>query len=137
MKLFTKESDYAVRALAFLARKNKKGEVYISSRLISAEEKIPLVFLRRLLQILVKNRLVVSREGVAGGVKLAADPKKISVAAVMRMIQGDIRLVECMFRKKICANRGKCVLRKKMQKIEAGVIREFESINIADLVDAV
>ena len=137
MKLFTKESDYAVRALAFLARKNKKGEVYISSRLISAEEKIPLVFLRRLLQILVKNRLVVSQEGVAGGVKLAADPKKISVAAVMRMIQGDIRLVECMFRKKICANRGKCVLRKKMQKIEAGVIREFESINIADLVDAV
>ncbi len=135
MKLFTKHSDYAVRALAMLAREKLKGDRLLSSRQISAREYIPLRFLRRLLQVLVKNKLVLSREGAAGGLCLAIAPKKISVARIMRLIQGEICISECMFRKKICTNRSKCVLRKKIKKIEAKLIKEFEAITIADLIE--
>ena len=77
MKLLTKDTDYAVRAIVNLAR-NPEG--YRSSRTIADEESIPLQFLRRILQTLTKAGLVVSREGVTGGVKLKSKPKDIRVS---------------------------------------------------------
>jgi transcriptional regulator, BadM/Rrf2 family len=84
--------------------------------------------------VLIRNNIAVSREGVGGGVRLAGDPRSINVADVVRMMQGDITLSECMFRKKMCANRPRCLLRRKIMAIEEKVNREFERISIADLM---
>ena len=59
MKLLTKNTDYAVRALLHLARRKKE---FVSSREISREEKIPLHYLRRILQKLKEEKLVSARE---------------------------------------------------------------------------
>jgi Rrf2 family protein len=131
MKLLTKETDYAVRAIMHLAR-HSNG--FVSSRDISNEEEIPLQFLRRILQKLIRSGLVESKEGVAGGVRLKADPGTIKIADLMRLFQGKIQLTECMFRKRICSNRETCVLKKRIQRIEKMVARELEDITIADLL---
>jgi Rrf2 family protein len=131
MKLLTKETDYAIRAIMHLAR-HEDG--FASSRAISREEGIPLQFLRRILQKLIRSRQVASKEGVNGGFRLRADPKRIRIADIIRLFQGDIRLTECMFRKRLCANRRSCVLRKRIGKIERMVTQEFESLTIADLL---
>jgi Rrf2 family protein len=132
MKLLTKESDYAIRAIVHLARRR---DGYVSSREISRSEKIPLAFLRRIFQPLVKRRLLESREGVSGGVRLKARPEDIRVVDIIEIFQGSIQLSECMFRKKICSNRRSCVLRKRIQAIEALVTRELGDITIAGLVN--
>jgi Rrf2 family cysteine metabolism transcriptional repressor len=131
MKLLTKDTDYAVRAIVYLAR-NDDG--YRSSREISAAEGIPLQFLRRILQQLAKAGLVASREGVAGGVKLKVRPDEIRVSDIIKIFQGDIEISDCMFRKRLCANRATCVLRKRIQSIEAMVTREFEKVTISGLL---
>jgi Rrf2 family protein len=131
MKLLTKQTDYAIRAILDLARQTNG---FVSSREISKREEIPLHFLRRILQTLTKGGLVESKEGVTGGVRLKAASGKIKIADLIRMFQGDIRLAECMFRKKICSNRKTCVLRKRIRKIETMVTRQFESITIKDLL---
>jgi len=131
LKLLTKDTDYAVRAIVNLAR-NTEG--YRSSREIAAEEGIPLQFLRCILQKLTKAGLVISREGVRGGAKLNADPKDIRVSDIIRIFQGDIELSECMFRKRLCALRATCVLRARIKTIEQVVNREFEKVTIATLV---
>lgn len=131
MKLITKETDYAIRAVANLAR---KPSAFVSSAEISTEEGIPLQFLRRILQRLLKAGLIVSREGVAGGVCLRARPKKIRLLDLMNVFQGDVALSECMFRKRICANRGTCVLRRHIREIERSLTAQFARVSVADLL---
>ncbi len=131
MKLLTKESDYAIRAIVSAAR---RGDGYVSSRRIAEEESIPLQFLRRILVALVKAGVVQSKEGVNGGIRLIKDPQSIRLADIIRIFQGDIRLTECLFRRKLCSNRNTCVLRRRIARIEQLVTSEFERITIADLI---
>ena len=131
MKLLTKNTDYAVRALLVLGA--RKG-AYVSAREIAKGQHMPYQYLRRILNILIKERLVESREGVRGGVRLLKDPADMHLTDIMRVFQGRIQISECMFRKKICVNRPKCPLRKRLQKAEDKLIKEFEGITIATLL---
>jgi len=131
MRLITKETDYAIRAAINLAR---KPGIFVSSAEISQEEGIPLQFLRRIMQRLIKEDLVTSREGAAGGIRLKSKSEKIRVLDLVRAFQGEIELSGCMFRRQLCANRETCVLRKRIKAIERGLVEQFGQISIADLL---
>jgi Rrf2 family protein len=131
MKLLTKNSDYAVRALLVLAI--HKGE-YVSARKVAAEQKLPYQFLRRILQVLIKEGLVESKEGGKGGVRLVKDPASIHLVEVIKLFQGEVQISECMFRHKICQNRSTCVLRRRIGLIEKKVAKELAGITIGTLL---
>ncbi|MBU2063861.1 MAG: Rrf2 family transcriptional regulator [Candidatus Omnitrophica bacterium] len=130
MKLITKNSDYAIRALVYLAK--KKNE-FVSSAEIAKKEGIPLMFLRRVLPELLKRKIIISKEGVKGGVFLRRPSQTITAAEVIKIFQGDIQLSQCMFRNAFCINRKTCVLRKKIISIGKMVERKFDKITIRDL----
>jgi Rrf2 family protein len=131
MKLLTKESDYAIRALLVLARNPGKT---ISSKCIAESEKIPLQFLRRILQTLTKSGIITTREGVNGGVRLAVSPDDISLSSIITLYQGKIQFTECLFRKQICHNRANCVLRHRIMAIENNVAQELNAVSIGTLI---
>lgn len=132
MKLLTKLTDYAVRALLCLAR-HRDG--FVSSGAIARECRLPLPFLRQSLRILIRNRIITSHEGIEGGVRLQARPENIYLSDLIRMFQGKIRFSECMFRKKTCFNRNNCAFRKRIRLIEEKVINEFGAISIQTLLN--
>jgi len=131
MKVLTKNTDYAIRALLVLGM--HEGE-YVSARQISQEQEIPYQFLRRILQDLNKHGLTSSREGAQGGVRLEKNPDAIGVRDVIEIFQGKVELSECMFRKQLCANRASCVLRHEIMRIEQLVSREFGQITLGKLL---
>lgn len=131
MKMITKDTDYAIRAVVYLA---KVKDRFVSSSEIAKKEKIPLLYLRRILQVLIRNNLAVSKEGIGGGVRLKVKPENINIADMIGMIQGQIKISKCMFRKKMCANRKNCMLRKKIQSVEELVIQKFRNVTIQDLL---
>ena len=130
MKLITKETDYALRSLLNLARE----EGYLSSRKLAGREGLPLHFLRRILQSLIKAGVIESKEGASGGVRLKAKPEDICLTDVIKIFQGRIQFSECVFRKKICTNHATCVIRRRLEKIESRVADEFGNTTIADLL---
>ena len=132
MQLLTKNTDYAIRALIYLARNDDR---YVSSREISKEDRIPLPYLRRVLQQLRREKIITAREGAQGGVRLAKPPEVIGVTHLMEIFQGKIELVKCVFRRAFCHNRRTCVLRKRLKRIEENVIAELKDITIGSLVD--
>ena len=132
MQLLTKQTDYAIRVLIYLAL-NKNG--FVGASKISEREKIPYQFLRRILQILGKKNLVESKKGAAGGVKIKTDANNIRIIDIIKHFQGDIELSSCMFRRKLCENRNKCVLRARLRKIEDTITQQFKDITIASLID--
>lgn len=132
MKVLNKETDYAVRALISLGM---KPDGWVSAKVISDEQAIPYQFLRRILQELIRNGLVESKEGAGGGVRLAKEPSLIAVAEVIEIFQGKVQLSECMFRKQLCSNRANCVLRHEIMRIEKMVNNEFSQVTIGKLID--
>jgi len=132
VQLLTKNTDYAIRALVYLARNDDR---YVSSREISKADRIPLPYLRRVLQRLRREEIISAREGAGGGVRLATPPKDIRVTRLMEIFQGKIEMVRCVFRKAFCHNRRNCVLRKRLKRIEETVIAELGEITIGSLVD--
>ncbi|MCX7005499.1 MAG: Rrf2 family transcriptional regulator [bacterium] len=130
MKLLTKKTDYAVRALLRLAQHDGR----LSARRIAAAEHIPLQFLRAIVQTLAQAGYVTTREGVTGGVALARAPRAIRLADILQLFQGTLDMTECLFRKKVCRNRATCVLRHRLLDIEHTVLAKFQRITIASLL---
>ncbi len=131
MKVLTKKTDYAIRALLTLAANSGR---YVSAKTISEGQDIPYQFLRGLLQELIRLELIVSKEGSQGGVMISRNPDEISVKQLIEGFQGKVQVSECMFRRQICANRAKCVLRHEIMRIEQVVNAEFEKITIGSLL---
>ena len=131
MNFLRKDTDYAARALIETALAGKR---FISSSRIAGKQKIPAAYLRRLLSRLISAGYLEAKEGAGGGVRLARDPRAITLAELLELFQGGIEVSKCLFRKKLCANRAVCPLRKRMKKIESRLALEFKNITLASLV---
>ena len=132
MKLVTRDTDYAIQALLFIA---KAKRVLVSTTAIENELNLPRPFLRKILQILQKEGVLRSTKGNKGGFILAQATKDISLAKIIEIFQGKITLTDCFLKKKICPRIKKCHVRKKIQGIEAIVISELKKITIASLLE--
>ncbi len=131
MKLITRDTDYALRALCFIAKRKDK---IVSAAQLVKELKIPRPFLRKILQILNKKNILKSYKGQGGGFSLAVTPNKILLVDLIEVFQGPLRLNECFFKKMACPNTKTCALRKKINTIERYVIKELKSITLASLL---
>ena len=131
MKLITRDTDYAVRALCFIAKHN--NEIVSVSEIVK-DLKIPRPFLRKILQILNKEGLLTSYKGRGGGFMLAVAPHKIFLTDLIKIFQGQLKLNECIFKKRLCPDRSICVLRKKIDTMERYVSREMSSVTIGALL---
>ncbi|MGB6369483.1 MAG: Rrf2 family transcriptional regulator [Atribacterota bacterium] len=131
MKLITRNTDYAVRALCCIAE--QKQEVISADQLVKSLE-MPRPFLRKILQTLNKEGLLNSSKGKDGGFALAVSPGKITLTNVMKIFQGPIRLNECKFKKSDCPYISDCLLKKKIDKIEKEVMVKLKAITIASII---
>ena len=82
------KADYAVRAALELAA-SPDGEPVKGERLAEAQG-IPLQFLEHILLELKHARLIQARRGARGGYWLARDPAEITVADVIRAVEGPL-----------------------------------------------
>jgi len=130
MKLITRNTDYALRAICFIS---KQEDVVTVSELVKSLG-VPRPFMRKILQKLNKERILESSKGQGGGFKLKLPPEKIYIIGIMRIFQAQVGLNGCFLKKEVCPNKGKCVLRKKIRNIEENVFRQLREINIASLV---
>lgn len=92
--MLSKKTQYAFRALSFLAENYGKGPILISE--ISKQKKIPLKFLENILNELKKNDMLESKKGKGGGYFLKVSPRNINLATVIRIINGPIALLPCV-----------------------------------------
>ncbi|MFH1397987.1 MAG: Rrf2 family transcriptional regulator [Candidatus Omnitrophota bacterium] len=132
MKLITRDTDYALRALCFIAK--NKDKVTPVSELVR-RLRMPRPFLRKILQSLDKIGLLKSYKGKGGGFLLTLKPDKISILDVMRIFQGEFNFNECLLNKRLCPDIRICILKKKIDRIEKYVISELNSFKLAYLLE--
>src|SRR5215470_18354443 len=93
MRQLSKRTQYSLRALYALARGYGKGPLLISH--LATEEAIPKKFLEQILLSLKTLGLVASKKGKGGGYVLAQPPAQITLASVIRMIEGPLAPLPC------------------------------------------
>lgn len=131
MKFITRNTDYAVRALCYIAE--QKQEIISGDQLVVSLE-MPRPFLRKILQTLNKEGLLISSKGKGGGFALAVSPEKITLMDIMKIFQRSIRLSEHQFKKSDCPHINNCLLKKKIDEIEKEVIVKLKAITISSIL---
>ena len=129
--------EYAVRALLVLGL--RYDEPLLRIQAISEQQNIPKRFLEQILNDLKSAGLVQSKRGVAGGYRLARQPEEISIAAVIRHIEGALAPVSCVserfYEKCSCPDESRCPIRSAMKEIRDAIVQIAERITIADLCE--
>ncbi len=136
--MLSKKTQYAFRALSYLADNYGKGPVLISC--IASEKNIPLKFLENILNELKKANLLKSKKGKGGGYSLKVSPKNISLATVIRVINGPIALLPCVslnfYEKCADCNEQHCGLRKMMTITRDATLKILEKKTLYDILVA-
>jgi Rrf2 family protein len=87
----TARADYAIRAMAELAVLPANGRITVAALGTSAD--IPIKFLEAIFSDLVKASLVTSKRGAGGGYELARAAEEISIADIVRAVDGPLAAV--------------------------------------------
>lgn len=133
MRLSTK-GEYASRAMLELALRFAAGPQHI--RDISAAQDIPERFLEQILLQLKRAGYLRSRKGPQGGYFLARPPEAISVADVIRVLDGPLAPIDCVSvtAHEICPKEDGCVLKGLWKETRDAVAEILERTTLADLV---
>ena len=97
----TLESDYAVRIVWCLAKKNSR----LDAKSISDDTGVTLRFALKILRKLVSGGLVKSFKGTQGGYELAKNASEITLNDVIETVEGKYVLSRCLSESYNC-NRG-------------------------------
>ncbi|WP_439505815.1 RrF2 family transcriptional regulator [Sediminibacterium sp.] len=135
--MLSKKTQYAFKALTFMAEQKQVGPFLIAE--IAEKKKIPLKFLESILLELKKAGILNSKKGKGGGYYFNMEPSEISLAYVMRLIEGPIALLPCVslnfYEKCADCNEKKCGLNKIMAKVRDKTLNILENQTIADLAN--
>jgi Rrf2 family protein len=114
-----------------LARQPFKKICFVNE--ISEEYKIPRSFLAKILQKLVKAKIVRSYRGVKGGFSLAKQARDISVLNVLEAIEGKLALNICLPDKKMCNFSRHCPVSAVWATAQSKVIEVLSKSNFEDM----
>jgi len=95
---------------------------------------IPRSFLRKILQVLNRKKMLISHKGKGGGFQLGRSADRLFLMDIIEAFQGPFSLNECTFKKEICPNKKKCWLKKKIDSIEDMVYSELRTITIGSIL---
>jgi len=133
--VFSKATGYGIRALAYLAKHPDSGLCGLQE--IAARERIPPVYLRKVLGELRRHRLLRSVKGIHGGYELARPPQKITLWEVFRVLEPDPYLDSCILGRGECNAESSCALHDDWQKVRAELVTLLQTRTISDLAASV
>jgi len=129
----SKKSEYALRALLVFARNPRSYQIHE----LSERENIPVKFLEQILLALRHGGLLNSKRGVGGGYSLRANPGRITVGEVIRIMDGPVAPVSCAAEnpqeKCTCPDPRTCALRLFMISVREGIGGMLDGCTLEEL----
>ena len=144
--MFSTKAEYGVRVMAHLARRNLEGAAEaapISLAAIAEAEGLPLAYLEHLVARLRRADLVESRRGAHGGYSLARPAESITMAEVVKALEGAIAPIECITADDdgslVCVREGElghdpCPTKLLWTRVQGSIVRTLTDMTLADLV---
>lgn len=136
--MISKKAKYALKALKVLAERHGQADSSTVSE-IAILENIPRKFLEAILLELRNNGLLTSHKGKNGGYSLKVDPDKITLARVLRIIDGPIAPTLCVSiyyydKCEDCPDEETCPIRPVMLKVRDANLHVYEKTTLLDFI---
>jgi Rrf2 family protein len=128
-------ADYALRAVAELARVAATGTGPLKGETISVEQKIPKKFMENILYDLKRSGIVRTQRGASGGYWLALPPEEISLADVIRAVEGPLANIRGEWPEALAYEGAAEPLREVWIAVRANLRAVLESVTLADLAN--
>jgi Rrf2 family protein len=128
----TKQADYAIRAMLFLARLDPNIRAATSQ--IAEMQKIPPSFLAKIISQLAIAGLIHTSRGAHGGVLLSRPAANISLLEVVEAIDGPISLNECTITPEACQFTGDCPVHDIWSETQKDLVHKLRSTTFASFV---
>ena len=129
----TRQADYAVRAVLYLARLGQTERAATSQ--VAQEQHIPPSFLAKIISQLSIAGLLHTSRGARGGVTLAREPGDITLLEVIEAIDGPIMLNECVGDTETCTFDDKCPLRPVWCEAQNDLVNRLKGTSFAQLLE--
>ena len=132
MKLSTK-GRYGIHAMYDLAQYGSDTPQPIKS--IAERQNIPEAYLEQLIGQLRRSGLVKSVRGAQGGYLLSRSPAEITVGEVLRTLEGELAVVDCLMEEDVCHKACSCPTRVVWKKLRDGLNQIVDGITLQDMLD--
>lgn len=134
--LYSKSAEYAIQAMIYLAERKSDKPIMIHS--IAKEYGIPAQFLSKIMQTLVKQRLIKATRGRKGGINLAKPASMIYLHQIVYAIDGlPPEKEQCVIGLDLCADDTPCPLHEQWKPIRHQLRQLLESEPLDDLAKRV
>ena len=133
--MLSNTSKYAIRATIYLAL-HARGDEKVGIKKISGDLNIPSPFLAKILQTLVKKKMLASTKGPNGGFSLLKDARKITLFEIVTTIDGNDIFDKCLISMRSCHEEGTpCPVHNQYEPIRAEIMKLFQEQTINDLAN--
>lgn len=134
--MLSNTSKYAIRAVLYIAVHAQDGKK-IGIKKISDALEIPSPFLSKILQVLVRKKILSSTKGPNGGFGVGKNPAKTTLYHIIYEMDGADLFESCLLGSGLCEGdkktRGYCALHDDFHKARQGIIDLYKSKTIAEL----
>lgn len=131
----SRKSDYALRAVIYLARISD-GRFGRVSEIAKAKD-IPQAFLAQILPLLANHGLVKSQQGAHGGYALARNPELISFLDIIESVEGPLRLNKCVEgQHDDCTILDSCEMQHVWNQAQTQMVGFLRGVTMADMLEA-
>jgi FeS assembly SUF system regulator len=131
MLRLSKLTDYGTVIMTCMAR--SPGAVH-TAREIADQIQVALPTVSKLLKRLAQGGLLQSYRGASGGYRLARLPDEITVAEIIKALEGPIGLTECSSSPGLCHQEPVCPVRPNWQTINRAILATLERVTLAEMV---
>ena len=132
MMQISRKVDYALRAVIYLSQQDAGRPA--SAKEIASHRRIPIKFLEKIIQDLIRRGIVRSHRGAHGGYTLALSPSQISFRDVIEAVEGPISLNVCVSERRDCSVLSSCNMQQVWQEGQRRVLQLFNDTTLADLM---
>ncbi len=132
LKLSTK-GQYGVRAMFEIARGYPENPVTIKE--ISERQDVSVAYLEQILNKLRRAGLIRSVKGPGGGYLLAAEPGEISIASILKELEGPVAITSCLDPEEGCSRVEGCVTHLLWRSLGAKIEAFLKTITLKNLLE--
>ncbi|MFY9188160.1 MAG: Rrf2 family transcriptional regulator [bacterium] len=133
MEIIRRHTDYALRALVYLA--SRPNQVVTAGEIAESED-VPVEFLQKIMQRFVKTGIVKSYRGAQGGFALAKEASEITLLEMVETMQGPVVMNRCFLGKDGCPRAPECSLKDSWTHMEKKLAAYMAGITLHDLAAA-
>jgi Rrf2 family protein len=132
MLQITRQTEYAIRGLQELARRQSNHPVQLKS--IAKACDVSEAFLAKIFQMLSQQNLVKSHRGVKGGFSLGRPSAEIPLREIVEVCEGGIALNHCLRKVDPCQDASNCEISKVWQTAQYALTEALNKTYLSDIL---